>query len=806
MSTEPTVEIVQEITVLREKVEYFNKKYHSFDETLIPDVEFDQLVKRLDDLEEQYPQLMTATSPSQKVGYQKLDRFEEVEHAQVMLSLKKASNVEALTVELEKLKSHLNEGEVLSISCEPKLDGIAMSLTYENGRLVRAATRGDGRVGEDVTLNVKTIADIPHFLVGAGFPEVLEVRGEVYMPRDGFVEYNETALDAGSPVLKNPRNGAAGSIRQLDSKVASERPLSFYMYGIGYFSGGELALSHSEMLNRLSDWGFLLRGDSTLACSIDECIDYVGALELRRDKLNFDIDGLVFKHDEYSIQARAGSTAIHPSWAVAFKFPAEEKSTLLRDVDFQVGRTGVITPVARLDPVEVGKATVSNATLHNKLEIERLGISKGDYVIVRRAGDVIPNIVGRDESRNPAFTKPIIFPTECPECGSKVERIIKQKNLKTMTHKVEQARYQCVGHFKCKAQLTQSIIHFVSRKAMDIDGLGDKVIEQLVSKELIKSPVDLYSLDFTTLLSLDKFATLSAQNFLKSIESSKSPALDRFLFSLGIPNVGEETARRLAEAFGSVECLSKAPRELLVFVGDVGVDVAQEVEEYFLDSTNSKVVTDLVDGCLTLPESKPVSSAYLKSITKAKLLDRMSISGVGGVSASNLSSHVDFATVSDFSADDLSELAEIKGFKVSKKARSGFLEFIKDEGRLGRFLAASELIDSWAELAKSFVESAADESGPLFGKKFVITGTLPGMSRPDAADLIRSYGGGVSGSVSKNLDYLLAGENAGSKLEKAVSLNVAVLSLDDLNVLIEQNLIRSASVGVDAGIDQGELF
>jgi DNA ligase (NAD+) len=664
--------------------------------------------------------------------------------------------------------------------------------------LVRGSTRGDGVEGEDVTLNVKTIKSIPLTLFGEGIPAELEVRGEIYMPRAGFESYNERARLEGGKTFVNPRNAAAGSLRLLDSRETAKRPLEMCAYSVGNYSGGDLPNSHFEILKSLHSWGFLINSETKLASGKEQCLQYQKALEGKRDGLAYDIDGIVFKLDKLSLQEKLGSTAKGPRWARAYKFPAQEKTTLLKDVRFQVGRTGAITPVAILEPVFVGGVTVSNATLHNKSEIERLKIKIGDYVVVRRAGDVIPQVAGISEAKKAEERKEIEFPKVCPECGSKVEQVVSQVQLKTgKSRAVAQKIYRCVGHFSCKAQLKQSIIHFVSKNAMDMDGLGDKVVEQLVDKKMITNPADIYSLEFSQLLSLDGFATLSVQNFLDSVQSSKTVSLDKFIFALGIPEVGRETARRLADSLGSIWRLKEAPKELLMFINDVGKDVAEEVENYFLDEENSLVVERLVSDCVSLPEEQTISADYHRSISKGQLLDMMGILGVAKVTAQTIAEAFDFSELGEAGEEKLQALRTPKGKALNKKAVKNAASFFSDQNNIDRLLKLEAILLRWGAHWTQEIKVLGGSETVLSSQVFVITGTLPGMGREEAAELIRLHGGKVSSAVSSATDYLLAGEKAGSKKKKAEALGVKVISLERLNSMIS---------GKDNSTEQLELL
>ena len=585
MSTPPQTR--KQLAALKEQLNHHNYRYYVLDDPEVPDAEYDRLMRELQALEQQNPDLITPDSPTQRVGAAPLEAFAQVRHEVPMLSLDNAFGAEELTdfnrrvVERLIAAGDLEEGAVVAYGCEPKLDGIAVSLRYEDGLLVRGATRGDGTTGEDITQNVRTIDTIPLRLLGAGYPAKLEVRGEIYIPKAGFAALNQAARDKGEKLFVNPRNAAAGSLRQLDSRLTAERPLEMCAYSVGWFSGGELPEQHTQVLQALRRWGFLINREMAAVEGIDACIDYYQQLAARRDALPYDIDGIVFKVNSRRQQELLGFVSKAPRWAIAYKFPAQEEVTRLLDVEFQVGRTGAVTPVARLEPVFVGGANVANATLHNRDEIERLGLRIGDTVIVRRAGDVIPQVVGVVEKKRPKSAAPIVFPDRCPVCGSPVETL------------EDEAVARCTGGLICEAQRKEAIKHFASRKAMDIEGLGDKLVEQLVDEKLIDSVADLYHLTHEQLAALERMGAKSADNLLAALEQSKATVLPRFLFALGIREVGETTARNLANYFGTLEKIAAASEEELLAVNDVGPVVAHFVAEFFQQPHNVEAVAAL---------------------------------------------------------------------------------------------------------------------------------------------------------------------------------------------------------------------
>lgn len=654
----------QKVAELRNTLNEYNYQYYVLDEPSVPDAVYDRDMQALIALEKQYPTLLSPNSPSQKVGGAALSSFEQVTHDVPMLSLDNAFDEESLLAFEKRLKDRLKDSATMDFSCEPKLDGLAVSILYENGELVRAATRGDGQVGENITANVRTISNVPLTLRGDHYPARVEVRGEVFMPREGFAKLNEQQKETGGKVFANPRNAAAGSLRQLDSKITAKRPLMFYAYSLGVVQPESFTLpsTHSARLAQLGQWGLPLCPDIDTAEGGRGCLDYYNRILEKRDNLPYDIDGVVFKVDRIELQAALGFVARAPRWAIAQKFPAQEEVTTLLDVEFQVGRTGAITPVARLEPVFVGGVTVSNATLHNQDEITRLGVRIGDTVVIRRAGDVIPQVVSVVEANRTGDETDITFPSQCPVCDSQVEKL------------EDEAVARCTGGLICAAQRKQALKHFASRKAFDIDGLGDKLVDQLVDADLVHSPADFFTLSLGDVVGLERMAEKSASKLLSSLEASKKTTLAKFLYALGIREVGEATAANLAAHFETLEAIRDASLEALVEVQDVGGVVATHIFNFFNESHN----TDVID-------------ALLKE----------------GV--------------------------------------------------------------HWPAIEKPDAENL-----PLEGKTCVITGTLSEMGRSDAKARLQLLGAKVAGSVSKNTDFLVAGEKAGSKLTKAQELDVEV--------------------------------
>lgn len=592
MTTNTDQKFQKRVQTLHKELHFHNHRYYVMDDPEIPDSEYDKLLRELQDIESQYPELLTKDSPSQRVGAPPLSEFTQVTHLLPMLSLGNAfSDDEVLAFEkrlLDRLKNDDEADQIttLEYAVEPKLDGLAVSLLYENGILVQGATRGDGETGENITENVRTIKSIPLKLTGDNIPETLEVRGEVYMPKASFDALNEKARELGEKTFVNPRNAAAGSMRQLDSSITASRKLAMYCYATGRMVGakGETKLpdNHSDALKQLADWGFRICPDSKVVNGASGCLEYFEEIDAKRDALAYDIDGVVFKVNSLELQQQLGFVSRAPRWAIAHKFPAQEEMTLLKEVEFQVGRTGALTPVARLEPVFVGGVTVTNATLHNMDEIERKDVRVGDTVIVRRAGDVIPEVARVVTSKRPYDTQQILMPSHCPVCSSTVEQI------------EGEAVSRCTGGLICPAQQKQAIKHFASRKALDIDGLGDKLVEQLFDESLIENISDLYRLNADELSNLERMGEKSAENLIAALESSKKPTLARFIYSLGIREVGETTAKSLANHYRSLDAIKQSDEESLQEVDDVGPIVASHIVNFFKQDHNNDIINKLL--------------------------------------------------------------------------------------------------------------------------------------------------------------------------------------------------------------------
>jgi len=676
------------LATLREELRHHNHRYYVLDDPEVPDAEYDKLMRELQALESEHPELITSDSPSQRVGAAPLAAFDEVRHTVPMLSLGNAFE----PVEVEEFDRRIREKlevEEVEYTAEPKLDGLAISLRYEDGKLVRGATRGDGGTGEDVTQNVRTLKSIPLQLVGKGWPKVLEVRGEVFMPKQGFEALNRRLAAMGEKTYVNPRNTAAGSLRQLDPRITAERPLEFYGYGLGEVSAGAVPSRHSEVLERLREWGIRVNREIKKVKGAGGCLGYYAAIGKKRASLPYEIDGVVYKVDRLDWQRELGFVARAPRWAVAHKFPAEEMMTILKDVDFQVGRTGALTPTARLEPVFVGGVTVSNATLHNMDEVERKDVRIGDTVIVRRAGDVIPEVAGVVLAKRPKNAKKVKLPAKCPVCGSEVVR------------PEGEAVARCSGGLFCTAQRKERVRHFAARRAMDIEGLGEKLIDQLIEKGLVETPADVYKLDMQAFADLERMGEKSAQNIVDAIEKSKTTTLARFLYALGINDVGETTAADLARHFGGLELLEEAgieyekqrqkladlpPKDAdkklkelaLRQVEGIGPAVAEEIGAFFHQAGNRKVIAALRKsgvqwpaaakpkaGSQTLAGKTLVLTGTLPTMTRDQAKDL--ILSHGGKVAGSVSKKTDYVVAGSEAGSKLSE-AERLGVKVLDEA------------------------------------------------------------------------------------------------------------------------------------------
>lgn len=677
MSNPPIDNFLPEINALRKQINLHSYRYYALDDPEITDAEYDRLMRRLLELETQYPESVTPDSPTQRVGAAPLTAFQTVVHEMPMLSLDNAFSDEELLAFNQRILDRLKTSGDIEYACELKLDGIAVSLLYRDGVLVRGATRGDGTNGENITQNVRTINSIPLRLHGEGFPPVLEVRGEIYMPKTAFNALNEKARAADEKLFVNPRNAAAGALRQLDSRITASRRLEMCAYSVGLVEGGDLPETHSETLNALKHWGFLTNRESEVANNIQQAIDFYRRIGEKRDALAYDIDGIVFKVNSRQLQNELGFISRAPRWAVAYKFPAQEESTTLLDVEFQVGRTGAVTPVARLQPVFVGGVTVSNATLHNRDEIQRLSIKIGDTVIVRRAGDVIPQIVQVIESKRPENARDIIFPEHCPVCGSPVETV------------ADEAVARCSGGLVCAAQRKEAIKHFAARKAMNVEGLGDKLVEQLVDLGLVNTLADIYSLTREQLAGLDRMGEKSADNILLALENTKKTTLAKFIFALGIREVGEATARNFANYFGNFEALAAADEEALQKVPDVGPVVAHFVAEFFDQESNRIAVEKLREAGIhwdnidvASPQELPLDNLTYVLTGTLETLSRddakAHLLALGAKVAGSVSAKTDYVVAGPGAGSKLAKAEEL-GLKVMDEA--ALLELLREHGR-----------------------------------------------------------------------------------------------------------------------------
>ncbi len=809
---------------LRRQIDDAGKAYHERDEQLIPDAEYDRLVRELEALELAHPEVAQADSPTQRVGGKASSRFAEVRHAVPMLSLGNAFSDEEVQDFVRRIGERLRR-DALYFSAEPKLDGLAISLRYEDGRFVQGATRGDGATGEDVSANLRQIAVIPQVLTGEGWPEVLEVRGEVYMARADFEAYNAQARLHDGKVLANPRNAAAGSLRQLDPKMSARRKLSFYAYGTGEVQGGELPPTHSATLAQLRAWGFPVSDLCRVVEGSDGLLAYYRDIGERRDGLAFDIDGVVYKLDDRAGQEQMGFVSRAPRWAIAHKFPAQEQTTTVEAIEIQIGRTGAATPVARLNPVAVAGVIVSNATLHNADQIERLDVRVGDTVIVRRAGDVIPEVVSVIADRRPADTTPWRMPSHCPVCGSEIVR------------EEDAAAWRCSGELSCPAQRKEAIAHFASRRAMDIDGLGAKYIETLVDAGIVRGVADLYRITRDQLLQLKlvldaespdalaaqiglhlppegsghylrsilqldgndegwraralampaafswnkkKIATKWADNLIAAIDASRDTTLERLLFALGIEHVGESTAKALAIWFGDLELIRHLPWPLFKRVPDIGGEVARSLGHFFEQPGNQEAIDALLQvGQVRIGDTHPPSAKLRDGLDFAQLLVEAEIPGITRLRAEKLASMLpDAAAVLD------AEPVRFVAAGLPNEVALGLADWLDREGHGPMLLKAEQYRQQLLARAPEQAEQAA---GPLDGQTVVLTGTLSQMTRDEAKARLEALGAKVAGSVSKKTAFVVAGTEAGSKLTKAEELGIDVWDEDRLVAFLAQH-------------------
>ena len=753
----------EEIKALRDQLNDWSHRYYVLDDPSVPDAEYDRAFRRLEELEAEHPELVTKDSPTQRVGDRPLDAFDEVRHDVPMLSLGNAFDEQELRDFDQRVRERLDVDGPVAYVAEPKLDGLAVSLLYENGELVRGATRGDGETGEDITANVRTIRSVPLHLRGKNPPARMEVRGEVVMPHEGFARLNKRQQDADQKTFANPRNAAAGSLRQLDSRITAQRPLEFYAYSVAQLDGEDWPDTHSGMLDRVRDWGLRVNKEVKVCQGLDAMLAFYEDIMARRVDLGYDIDGVVYKVDRLDWQRDLGFVSRAPRWAVAHKFPAQEEITVLNEVDWQVGRTGALTPVAKLEPVQVGGVTVSNATLHNIDEIRRLDIRVGDSVVIYRAGDVIPKVVRTVPERRPKDAGEINLPTECPVCGSEILRAD------------DGVVARCTGGLICGAQQREAIKHFASRRAMDIDGLGDKLVDALVDQGLINTVADLYRLKAEDVAGLERMGEKSAANLIEALEASKKMPLSRFLFALGILQIGEETAKALADAFGDLESIRNAPLLLFLQVPDVGGEVAKAIAAFFAEEHNEKVIDGLLNAGVEPQSNGTPSRRFVDTLTLANFLSSaktlgMPLSGVGTKTLETLGRHYRHLDALLKAVHDGEDDSGVKAGTLEKLA-----EGLKADNWRKKLQDAQAYADALAEKAPA---GGADQR-PLEGQTWVLTGTLARLTRSEAKEHLEALGAKVSGSVSGKTARVVAGESAGSKLDKARKNNVDVIDEEE---------------------------
>jgi len=812
----------QRVTELRQQLSLAARAYHENDELIMADADYDRLLRELHALEAAHPELDSTDSPSHQVGGRPSSRFAQVRHAVPMLSLSNAFSAEEIADFVRRIRERLQR-QTLLFSAEPKLDGLAVSLRYENGQLVQGATRGDGSTGEDVSANVRQIKGIPHQLNGTGWPQVLEVRGEVVMARADFAAWNAQARENGERVLANPRNAAAGSLRQLDSSISARRPLSFYAYGMGEVSGGELPDTHSATLEQFRQWGLPVSALCSVVENEDGLLAYYQDIGQRRDGLDFDIDGVVYKLDDRVGQHIMGFVSRAPRWAIAHKFPAQEQSTTVQAIDIQIGRSGAATPVARLAPVQVAGVIVTNATLHNADQIARLDVRVGDTVIVRRAGDVIPEVVGVMLDHRPDHAQAWHMPSTCPVCGSHLLR------------EAGQAVWRCSGGLSCSAQRKQAIAHFASRRAMDIDGLGEKYIELLVDADIITGVADVYRINKDTLLLLKlvldsatpqelaqalqahiqpqwrdffesyfqqlegdsnwrnralilsqswlhkdqtaihyfawndkKIATKWADNLVASIAASRHTTLNRLLFALGIAHVGESTAKALAQWFGDLALIAHLPWPIFRCLPDIGSQSARALGDFFTQPGNQQAIADLLQAGVVITDTHLPSSQLHEKLNLPQLLADMELPGI----STRLRAEKLLAALPTVEA--------IISAQTNNFMAAGLSQDNANE--LTQWLAVTENVQLLREsqqamqqlLAQAPQADVQDKPAPLHGQTVVLTGTLLHLGRDEAKAQLEALGAKVSSSVSKKTSFVVAGDKAGSKLDKAQALGLTI--------------------------------
>jgi DNA ligase (NAD+) len=794
MTPEPdSAAIAARAAELRVRIEDANYRYHVLDDPAIPDADYDRLLRELEAIEHAHPDLATPDSPTRRIGARPAEGFAEVRHALPMLSLNNAFDVADAADDTARFREVIEFvrriEESLDIrepvfSVEPKLDGLAISLRYEHGAFALGATRGDGSIGEDVTANLRTVRAIPLHLRGAGWPRVLEVRGEVIMPRAAFARFNAAALAQGEKPLANPRNGAAGSLRQLDPAVTARRPLGFYAYGVGEVDPDALLPdTHSATLARLREWGLPVSPEVDTARGWSGLIAYYRRIGAKRAQLPYDIDGVVYKLDRYDQQRVLGFVARAPRWAIAHKFPAEEQATTVEAIEVQIGRTGAATPVARLAPVAVAGVIVTNATLHNADQIARLDVRVGDRVIVRRAGDVIPEVLRVIPEQRPPGSVPWAMPTHCPVCGS---QLVREDGA---------VAWRCSGGLTCAAQRREAILHFAARRALDIEGLGERIVEDLCAFGRVETVADLYRLSLDDFLTMKrhaeerdgtvpetvrkgKIATRWAENLLQAIAASKHPTLARLLFALGIMHIGEETAKTLAKALGSLDRVRRAPPLVLRALPDIGAETARSIATFFAQPGNRAVVDALLAAGVRPVDEQPPQGSLHRWLSFANLVEMSGIPQVGDVGAIRLAAA--YPSVAALRAGAAQDWAAAAPGAKAVAALHAWLagpgpQALVEAEAFARALPASGVIETPA--------------GPLTGRSVVLTGTLRSMTREEAGAKLESLGAKVTASVSKRTTFVVAGEAPGSKLDRARELGIEVWDETRLRKYLDEHAV-----------------